>query len=102
LDFLTLHSDLRVAMWTILDLFGPMDFEGQKMAELLMTQVLTAFGVLAFVAGYVTSDFMLMVKIMGVALVVNAVAVLPAWPMYRKNPLKWLPPLYPASKSKSS
>ncbi|KAG1657565.1 hypothetical protein FOA52_006765 [Chlamydomonas sp. UWO 241] len=92
-------------MW-ILDLFGsPMDFEGQKTAEQLMTQVLTAFGVLAFVAGYVTSDFMLMVKIMGGALAVNAVAVLPPWPMYRRHPLKWLPPLYPsrpADKSKSS
>lgn len=92
------------------------DFEGQKLAELVATSLLILVGVrnitthhtiesymliltaqaLAFIIGYLLQDIKLSLfgGLGGVALVF--VAVVPAWPFYNKNRVKWLSAGYAA------
>jgi len=72
-----------------------MDFEGQKLAEAVMSRLMVLLGLLAFGAGYAYADYMLMVKLMGVGLALTSILVLPPWPWFKRSPLQWLPPLYP-------
>ncbi|KAJ9150846.1 hypothetical protein NKR23_g3571 [Pleurostoma richardsiae] len=69
---------------------GQIDFEGQKLAELLATVLLSLVGVISFVAGYVLEDIRLAVYIGlgGAALVLTL--VVPPWPWYNRHPLSWL------------
>ncbi|KAL2271705.1 hypothetical protein VTJ83DRAFT_1076 [Remersonia thermophila] len=76
----------------IRDVFeGQIDFEGQKLVELLINVALSVVGAIAFLVGYVLQDIKLAVYIglIGTALVF--VLVIPPWPFYNKNPVKWLP-----------
>lgn len=75
-----------------------MDFKGQAFAETVMMRLLELFGAMAFLIGYSQEDYMLMVKIMGLGLAVTSILVLPPWPVFRRHPIAWLPPLYPDKK----
>lgn len=72
-----------------------MDYQGQKLAELWISRILIAFAAAGFLAGYVASNFMLMVYINVAGLAVALLAVVPDWPFFNKHPLQWLPPLNP-------
>ncbi|KAL1614386.1 hypothetical protein SLS54_009813 [Diplodia seriata] len=92
------------------DLFeGQIDFDGQRLAELLTTALLTTAGVsprlyrnsepfsdstqiVAFVVGYSTQDIALALRILLGGAVLTFVAVVPPWPFFNKNPVNWLPP----------
>ncbi|KAH7122803.1 microsomal signal peptidase 12 kDa subunit-domain-containing protein [Dendryphion nanum] len=71
---------------------GQIDFEGQRLAELLTTFLLGAAGILAFFAGFLTQDIKLSVYIGLGGTVLTFLAVVPPWPFYNKNPEPWLPP----------
>ncbi|GAB1320584.1 hypothetical protein MFIFM68171_10794 [Madurella fahalii] len=76
----------------IRDVFeGQIDFEGQKLAEFLVNVALTLVGTIAFVVGYILQDIKLAVYVAlgGTALVF--VLVVPPWPFFNRNPVKWLP-----------
>ncbi|POI23489.1 hypothetical protein CIB84_012764 [Bambusicola thoracicus] len=76
---------------TMLDVFRSiptqMDYKGQKLAEQIFQGTILVSAVIGFICGYVTEQFGWTVYIVmaGFAL------TLPPWPMYRRNPLKWLP-----------
>lgn len=89
------------------------DFEGQKLAELLSTALLSLAGVchptlfplvtvntvllttllqfIAFVVGYFLQDIKLAVFIALGGTALTFLIVIPPWPFYNKNPVKWLP-----------
>ncbi|KAL1875917.1 hypothetical protein VTK73DRAFT_9772 [Phialemonium thermophilum] len=70
---------------------GQIDFEGQKLAELMVNIGLSGVGVLAFIVGYMLQDIKLSLYILlGGTAVVFAVVV-PPWPYFNRNPVKWLP-----------
>lgn len=70
-----------------------MDYAGQRLAEQLNLYILLIFAIIAFVVGYLTSSFALLMKIYSVGLLLDAALVVPNWPWLNKHPLQWLPPL---------
>ncbi|KAM0588671.1 hypothetical protein D7B24_000738 [Verticillium nonalfalfae] len=71
---------------------GQIDFEGQKKAELLSTFLLSAFGVLTFVVGFILQDIKLAVYIGLGGTALTFLVVVPPWPFYNRHPVKWLEP----------
>jgi len=70
---------------------GRIDFEGQRLAELVANTALSMVGVVAFFAGYLLQDIKLAAWITLGGTALSFVAVIPAWPWYNQHPLKWLP-----------
>ncbi|KAK4106697.1 SPC12-domain-containing protein [Parathielavia hyrcaniae] len=74
------------------DLFeGQIDFEGQKLVELLVNAALTLVGAIAFFIGYFLQDIKLAVYIGLIGTAAVFVLVVPPWPFYNRHPVKWLP-----------
>ncbi|KAK1968104.1 microsomal signal peptidase 12 kDa subunit [Colletotrichum eremochloae] len=71
---------------------GQIDFEGQKLADLLATIVLSASGVLSFVIGYLLQDIKLAVYVGLAGTILTFLLVVPPWPFYKQHPVKWLEP----------
>ncbi|KAF2106770.1 microsomal signal peptidase 12 kDa subunit-domain-containing protein [Lophiotrema nucula] len=71
---------------------GQIDFEGQRLAELITTVLLGASGIIAFFVGFMAQDIKLALYIGLAGTAVTFVAVVPPWPFYNKNPEPWLPP----------
>jgi signal peptidase complex subunit 1 len=69
-----------------------MDFEGQRRAEQHLLRALLLFGLVGFVAGYVTGSFRLMVHVCAAGLVFSLLMVVPDWGWYNRHPVPWLPP----------
>ncbi|KAK5134819.1 hypothetical protein LTR08_006051 [Meristemomyces frigidus] len=69
---------------------GEIDFEGQRLAELLTYALLSISGVVAFLAGFVTQDIYqtLYIGLGGTAL--TFLAVVPPWPFFNQHPQPWL------------
>ncbi|TPX47046.1 hypothetical protein SeMB42_g03492 [Synchytrium endobioticum] len=70
---------------------APIDFEGQRLAEQYAQIILTATGVIAFIAGFALQNLSLLMTIMLSGLVVAFAVALPPWPIYNKFPVMWLP-----------
>ncbi|KAL1844044.1 hypothetical protein VTJ49DRAFT_5795 [Mycothermus thermophilus] len=76
----------------IRDLFeGQIDFEGQKLVELLINVALSVVGTIALLVGYVLQDIKLAVYIGLIGTAAVFLLVVPPWPFYNRNPVKWLP-----------
>ncbi|GBF93787.1 signal peptidase complex subunit 1-like [Raphidocelis subcapitata] len=73
-----------------------MDYEGQKQSEALITRLLVLFAAIGFLGGYAVGSFSLMVAVNAAGLAITLLLVVPDWPWFNRNPLSWLPPLYPA------
>ncbi|KPM36084.1 hypothetical protein AK830_g10482 [Neonectria ditissima] len=80
------------------------DFEGQKVTELLATILLVISGALSFLVGYMLQDIKLAVYVGLGGTGLTFLAVVPPWPIFNKNPVKWLPAGYTVdmAESKSS
>lgn len=70
---------------------GQIDFEGQKLAEILVNVALSVIGVIAFIVGYITQDIKLAVYIGLGGTALTFLVVVPPWPFFNKHPVKWLP-----------
>ncbi|KAK1751846.1 microsomal signal peptidase 12 kDa subunit-domain-containing protein [Echria macrotheca] len=70
---------------------GQIDFEGQKLVELIVNVALTVVGAVAFLVGYFLQDIKLAVWIGLGGTALTFVAVVPPWPFYNQHPVKWLP-----------
>ncbi|KAF2219011.1 microsomal signal peptidase 12 kDa subunit-domain-containing protein [Elsinoe ampelina] len=70
---------------------GQIDFEGQRLAEVLSNVLLSVVGVTAFLAGYISDNitYTLWLLLGGAAFAL--LIVVPPWPFYNRNPVKWLP-----------
>ncbi|OCK82821.1 microsomal signal peptidase 12 kDa subunit [Lepidopterella palustris CBS 459.81] len=71
---------------------GQIDFEGQRLSELITTVLLGAAGIIAFIVGYINQDIYQTLWIGLAGTTLTFFAVVPPWPFYNKNPLPWLPP----------
>ena len=71
---------------------GQIDFDGQRLAELITTFLLGASGILAFFVGYMAQNIQLALWIGLAGTLLTFVVVTPPWPFFNKNPLPWLPP----------
>ncbi|KAH7390493.1 microsomal signal peptidase 12 kDa subunit-domain-containing protein [Pyrenochaeta sp. MPI-SDFR-AT-0127] len=70
---------------------GQIDFEGQRLAELLTTVLLGGIGIIAFLVGFMTQDIRLSLYIGLAGTALTFLVVVPPWPFYNKNPEGWLP-----------
>ncbi|KAG8556791.1 hypothetical protein GDO81_018207 [Engystomops pustulosus] len=79
----------------MLDIFASiptqMDYKGQKLAEQIFQGIILFSAVIGFTYGYVIEQFGWTVYIVIAGFAVSCLLTLPPWPMYRRNPLKWLP-----------
>ncbi|XP_031710605.1 signal peptidase complex subunit 1 [Anarrhichthys ocellatus] len=70
-----------------------MDYKGQKLAEQIFQGIILISAAIGFVYGLIVEQFGWTVYIVLAGFVVSCVLTLPPWPMYRKNPLSWQPPI---------
>ncbi|KFY68470.1 hypothetical protein V496_01092 [Pseudogymnoascus sp. VKM F-4515 (FW-2607)] len=70
---------------------GQIDFEGQRLAELLATVVLAVVGAIAFVIGFVRQDITLALYVGLGGTALAFLLVVPPWPFFNRNPVPWLP-----------
>ncbi|XP_017753479.1 PREDICTED: signal peptidase complex subunit 1-like [Eufriesea mexicana] len=68
------------------------DYEGQGRAEKLSRVIITLFGIVGLIWGYVIQQFSQTLYILGAGFMLAAVITLPPWPMFRRNPLDWQKP----------
>ncbi|KAK6075381.1 microsomal signal peptidase 12kDa subunit [Seiridium cupressi] len=70
---------------------GQIDFEGQKLAELLATVLLASVGVVSFLVGFFLQNITLALKVGLAGTALTFLVVVPPWPFFNKHPVKWLP-----------
>ncbi|KAK3375017.1 microsomal signal peptidase 12 kDa subunit-domain-containing protein [Podospora didyma] len=70
---------------------GQIDFEGQKLAEIIANVALSVIGAIAFLVGYIMQDIKLAVYIALGGTALTFLFVVPAWPFFNRHPVKWLP-----------
>ncbi|CAB4056585.1 SPCS1 [Lepeophtheirus salmonis] len=66
-----------------------MDFDGQARAEKLSRIIVTLFGAVGLVWGYIIQQFSQTVYILGAGLLLATILTVPPWPLYRLKSLKW-------------
>ncbi|EEB14979.1 conserved hypothetical protein [Pediculus humanus corporis] len=69
-----------------------MDFDGQGKAEKYSRFIITLFGVVGLLWGYIIQQFSQTVYILGAGFVLAVLMTVPPWPMYRRKPLQWQKP----------
>lgn len=79
-----------------------MDWQGQKLAELIMQYALMAAAVVAFMVGYIAGSFQLMLVVYGVLVLVVLLVVVPDWGCFNRHPLEWLDPKLADTSGKTS
>ncbi|KAH8821580.1 microsomal signal peptidase 12 kDa subunit-domain-containing protein [Xylogone sp. PMI_703] len=70
---------------------GQIDFEGQKLAELLATALLTIVGAVSFIVGFLLQDIKLALYIGLGGTALTLLIIVPPWPFFNRHPVRWLP-----------
>ncbi|KAI4133501.1 MAG: hypothetical protein LQ347_002166 [Umbilicaria vellea] len=70
---------------------GQIDFEGQRLAELITTILLSVTGLFAFLVGYIQQNIYITLWVGLGGAVITFLMVVPPWPIYNDAPEKWLP-----------
>ncbi|KAF9883521.1 hypothetical protein FE257_003396 [Aspergillus nanangensis] len=71
---------------------GQIDFHGQRIAEIISTVLLVISGAVAFLVGFIYQDIHLTLWVGLAGTLITGLTVIPPWPLYNKNPEKWLVP----------
>ncbi|XP_050085714.1 signal peptidase complex subunit 1 [Anopheles aquasalis] len=71
------------------DIATHMDFEGQGRAEKLSRIIITLFGGVGLIWGYIIQQFSQTVYILIAGVLLASILTIPPWPIYRKKPLNW-------------
>ncbi|CAG9854395.1 unnamed protein product [Phyllotreta striolata] len=79
-----------------------MDYEGQARAEKLSRIILTLFGAVGLIWGYIIQQFSQTVYILGAGFVLTSLLTIPPWPLYRRKPLNWQPAKNPDNTHKET
>jgi signal peptidase complex subunit 1 len=67
-----------------------MDYQGQKLSENLFYYIIILFGSVGWIYGYILQDFTYVFYSWSVGVAISMVLCVPDWPIYNKNPIKWL------------
>mmetsp|Transcript_7901 Transcript_7901/g.9180 ORF Transcript_7901/g.9180 Transcript_7901/m.9180 type:complete len:85 (-) Transcript_7901:247-501(-) len=67
-----------------------MDYKGQELSELFFYYITLILGGVGWVIGYFRQEFFIVFKFWLVGVVISAVLCVPDWPIYNRNPIKWL------------
>jgi len=70
---------------------GQIDFEGQRLSELVCTTLLSLSAVVALITGFVQQDIYLTLLVGLGGTLLTMIAVVPSWPFYNQHPQRWLP-----------
>ncbi|KAM7269097.1 hypothetical protein ACFE04_024594 [Oxalis oulophora] len=70
-----------------------MDWQGQKVAELVMQIMLLASAFIALLIGYFLGSFQMMMLIYASGVVLTSLITVPNWPFFNRHPLNWLDPI---------
>ncbi|KAI8954611.1 microsomal signal peptidase 12 kDa subunit-domain-containing protein [Xylaria longipes] len=70
---------------------GQIDFQGQKLAEILATVLLSIVGAISFLVGFFLQDIALALKIGLGGTALTFLVIVPPWPFFNQHPVKWLP-----------
>ncbi|MCO5603131.1 hypothetical protein L7F22_057278 [Adiantum nelumboides] len=79
-----------------------MDWQGQQLTEQIMQYALLSAALVAFLAGYLTGSFQLMIQVYGALVVVVLLVVVPDWGCFNRHPMQWLDPKVAAESSSKS
>ena len=67
-----------------------MDYKGHQLSENIYYFLTILLGLIAWIVGYVYSDFQLTFYGWSVGLGLSLILCIPDWPMYNRNPVQWL------------
>ena len=67
-----------------------MDYQGQKLAEMIYLYLIVILGAIGWVFGYVAQSFKITFTVWLGGLVVSMILCVPDWPMYNPHPVEWL------------
>jgi len=67
-----------------------MDYQGQRLAELMFYWIILSFGAVGWIIGYFQQDFMVVFKFWLVGVAISVVLCVPDWPFFNKHPVQWL------------
>ncbi|KAK5631896.1 hypothetical protein RRF57_007610 [Xylaria bambusicola] len=70
---------------------GQIDFQGQKLADILATVLLSIVGAISFLAGFFLQDIALALKIGLGGTALTFLVIVPPWPFFNRHPVNWLP-----------
>lgn len=68
-----------------------MDYEGQRKAEKTYQIIITVFGIVGFLWGFIIQQLSATVYFVLGGFALSCFIVLPPWPFFRRNPLPWQP-----------
>ncbi|XP_066251815.1 signal peptidase complex subunit 1 [Euwallacea similis] len=68
-----------------------MDFEGQHKAERMSRIIITLFGIVGLIWGYIIQQFSQTVYILAAGFLLASILTIVPWPLYRRKPLNWQP-----------
>jgi len=71
---------------------GEIDFQGQRLTEMLSTVLLALSGVIAFFVGFIYQEIYFTLWTLLAGVILTALVIIPPWPVYNKHPEKWLVP----------
>uniref|UniRef100_A0A6U3TG41 Signal peptidase complex subunit 1 n=1 Tax=Octactis speculum TaxID=3111310 RepID=A0A6U3TG41_9STRA len=66
-----------------------MDYDGQRLAEMMYYWITIAFGAFGWIWGYVEKDFKFTMYSWGVGVAISVVLCVPDWPWFNRNPVEW-------------
>lgn len=67
-----------------------MDYEGQRLAELLFQWIICSFGAVGWVIGYMHQNFYHTFYVWLVGVIISVIICVPDWPFFNRHPVKWL------------
>lgn len=76
----------------MLNIATHMDYEGQGRAEKLSRVIITLFGAVGLIWGYIIQQFSQTVYILIAGVLLASILTIPPWPIYRRKPLNWQKP----------
>ncbi|XP_058451825.1 signal peptidase complex subunit 1 [Malaya genurostris] len=76
----------------MLNIATHMDYEGQGRAEKLSRVIITLFGAVGLIWGFVIQQFSQTVYILIAGVLLASILTIPPWPIYRRKPLNWQKP----------
>ncbi|EPQ30298.1 uncharacterized protein PFL1_02414 [Pseudozyma flocculosa PF-1] len=70
---------------------GKIDFEGQRLAERIYSEMLIIISVVGLVMGFMMQNMLVTLSMFGLALVFSVLIVVPPWPFLNRYHMHWLP-----------